>query len=179
MTRHGIESAALSFLLSMAAAVGAAAAPQPHQAPQGKTHDQHQKPASKEAELKKHGDMAMGFDQDKVVHHFRISAQGGTVEVTAKDAADVASRDAIRAHLKQIATAFSEGDFEKPMMTHGEEPPGIPAMKRMRNEIAYKYEDVPAGGRVVITTRNKEALAAVHEFLKYQITEHKTGDPMK
>jgi len=31
---------------------------------------------------------------------------------------------------------------------------------------------------VRITTRDGEALAAVHEFLRYQIREHHTGDPL-
>jgi hypothetical protein len=148
-------------------------------APQGMSHDQHQKPPSKEAELKPHGDMAMGFDQDKVVHHFRLAPQGGEIEVTAKDPGDVASRDAVRRHLQQIATAFAEGDFEKPLMTHGEEPPGVPTMKRLRTLIRYKYEELPAGGRVVATTRSANALRAIHEFLRYQIAEHKTGDAIK
>jgi hypothetical protein len=32
------------------------------------------------------------------------------------------------------------------------------------------------GGRIRITTNNKEALAAVHEFLRFQIADHQTGD---
>ena len=38
------------------------------------------------------------------------------------------------------------------------------------------YREMPAGGRVDITTSDPAALAAVHDFLKYQITEHQTGD---
>ena len=33
--------------------------------------------------------------------------------------------------------------------------------------------------RVLISSRNPEAVAAVHEFLKFQITEHQTGDPLE
>jgi hypothetical protein len=52
-------------------------------------------------------------------------------------------------------------------------------MKRLRDRIAYAYEDVPGGGRVRITTRHATALAAVHQFLRYQITDHKTGDRLE
>jgi hypothetical protein len=31
---------------------------------------------------------------------------------------------------------------------------------------------------VDISTDDGAALAAIHDFLRYQITEHKTGDPM-
>jgi hypothetical protein len=30
---------------------------------------------------------------------------------------------------------------------------------------------------VVISSRNAEAITAIHEFLKFQITDHQTGDP--
>jgi hypothetical protein len=33
------------------------------------------------------------------------------------------------------------------------------------------------GGRVLIETKDAEALAAVHEFLRFQIEDHQTGDP--
>jgi hypothetical protein len=36
--------------------------------------------------------------------------------------------------------------------------------------------ETPKGGRVNIVTTDAAALGAVHEFLKYQIVEHKTGD---
>ena len=42
----------------------------------------------------------------------------------------------------------------------------------------YSYAETERGGIVRIATANPEALAAVHAFLKYQITEHATGDPL-
>jgi hypothetical protein len=39
------------------------------------------------------------------------------------------------------------------------------------------FEETPTGARVVITTADKESLIAVHKFLRFQIDEHKTGDP--
>jgi hypothetical protein len=52
-------------------------------------------------------------------------------------------------------------------------------MQRLKGEITYKYEKTERGGRVRITTQNPEALEAIHDFLKFQIADHKTGDPMK
>lgn len=45
-------------------------------------------------------------------------------------------------------------------------------------DIKYTYEASPKGGRVVIVTSHKVALAAVHEFLRFQIKDHATGDPL-
>ena len=35
-----------------------------------------------------------------------------------------------------------------------------------------------SGGRVVIRTADRQAKAAIQEFLRYQIREHATGDPL-
>jgi hypothetical protein len=45
--------------------------------------------------------------------------------------------------------------------------------------IQYSFEETPYGGRVVISSANKEAREAIHRFLRFQIEEHKTGDPME
>ena len=43
---------------------------------------------------------------------------------------------------------------------------------------AFRYEDTPAGARVRITSSEATTTEAVHEFLRYQIREHATGDPL-
>ena len=144
--------------------------------PAGMSHDEHLRQMAKEAELKKRGTIAMGFDQDKTAHHFRTSATGGSIEVEVKDPADTASRDQIRGHLKEIAAAFAKGDFTKPFQTHAEVPPGVPSMERLKAVIRYKYEETAGGGLVRISTSNPEALTAIHEFLDYQTREHHAGD---
>jgi hypothetical protein len=124
------------------------------------------------------GDHAMGFSHEKTTHHFRLFRDGGAIEVQANDLDDSASLKQIRTHLTEIAGMFTAGDFETPMLIHDQTPPGVPELKRLRERITYKYETTKQGGMVRITTRDPEALAAVHEFLKFQITDHKTGDPV-
>jgi hypothetical protein len=144
--------------------------------PAGMSHDAHQQQMKKEAELKRNGLAAMGFDQDAAVHHFRLRADGGAIEVEAAKATDEATREAIRVHLREIAAEFERGNFEKPFRTHGATPPGVTELVRLRGAVTYRFEEVPAGGRVRITTVNPDALAALHAFLTYQIREHATGD---
>jgi len=148
------------------------------QMPRDVTHAAHQAQMQHETELKKRGDKAMGFDQDKVTHHFLLRREGGTIQVEAKEAADAQTRELIRAHLQQIAADFSNGDFHLPTATHAEMPAGAVAMKEQKASIAYVFEQTADGGRVVMTASNAAALTAVHDFLRYQIREHKTGDPM-
>ena len=81
-------------------------------------------------------------------------------------------------HLQHIAQAFQSGDFDIPMFVHDTVPPGVPEMKRLRENIHYSFEETPKGGRVLISSSDQEALAAIHRFLQFQIEEHKTGDPL-
>ena len=143
--------------------------------PQGMSHEEHLKQMQKDAELKKRGALAMGFDQDKVEHRFGSTDDGGSIAVDVKDPADAVSLAQVRAHLQEIAKAFAAGDFGKPFETHAEVPPGVPVMQQQRASITYRYEDTPRGGVVRITTASAEALEAVHTFLEYQRREHHAG----
>lgn len=145
------------------------------QMPAGVTHEHHHE----NTELKTRGAAAMGFDQDATIHHFRLAADGGSIDVSVKNAADDANRTAIRSHLREIATAFASGDFSKPLLTHAEQPPGTARMAALRSSIVYDYEETPDGGRVRIRSTSRDAVAAVHDFLRYQIAEHHTGDPRR
>ena len=48
-------------------------------------------------------------------------------------------------------------------------------MKELKDKIRYKFEETPGGARVLIAPADSDALAAVLQFLKFQIAEHKTG----
>lgn len=123
------------------------------------------------------GDQAMGFSHEKTTHHFRLSKDGGAIEVEANDAKDDTSRDQIRQHLSHIAKMFADGNFKIPMFIHDQTPPGVEIMQRHKGEIQYAFEETDHGARVRITTKNEDTRSAVHDFLRFQISEHKTGDP--
>jgi hypothetical protein len=129
-------------------------------------------------DVNRRGDHEMGFSHEKTTHHFRLAKDGGAIEVTANDPNDTESRDQIRQHLTHIAMLFSAGNFNAPMLIHDQTPPGIPVMKRLKGQIKYEFESMESGGRVKISTMNREAIDAVHEFLRFQITDHQTGDPL-
>lgn len=123
------------------------------------------------------GDQAMGFSHEKTTHHFRLLKDGGAIEIEADDPNDTASRDMIRMHLSHIAKMFAAGNFNAPMFIHAANPPGVPTMIELRDQIHYQFEKMDSGGRVTIQTANAKALAAIQDFLRFQISEHQTGDP--
>ena len=124
------------------------------------------------------GAHVMGFDQNKTAHHFLLFEDGGAIDIVVKDQGDVTNRDAIRSHLPHISMMFSEGNFEAPMLIHETaNVPGIAALTARKATLRYRYVDTPAGGRVEIITTDPTTLQALYAFLRYQITEHRTGDP--
>jgi hypothetical protein len=123
-----------------------------------------------------HADHVMGFSHEKTTHHFFLDADGGTIQVEANDAKDTESRDQIQNHLAHIAKMFAAGDFQAPMLVHGQTPPGTATLTRLKNDVTYKYEKTERGARVRMVTKNAEARDAVYEFLRFQIEDHKTGD---
>ena len=126
-----------------------------------------------------HAAMAMGFDQKATVHHFHLFTDGGAIDVSARSATDLASRDAIRRHLAHIAQRFGDGDFALPMIVHDrDDVPGTAGMASRKDRIQYRYADTPQGGRVDIVTTDPAALEAVHQFLAFQIRDHGTGDSL-
>ncbi len=124
-----------------------------------------------------HKGSPMGFDQMATTHHFYLYDNGGAIEVLAKtDATTLAD---VRHHLEMLPMAFGAGDFSTPRAVHENVVvAGADALQRLRSEIEYRYRDIELGGRVEITA-DGEALAAIHAFLRFQISDHQTGDPLQ
>ena len=58
-------------------------------------------------------------------------------------------------------------------------PPGVTTMKLLKEKIHFKYSGTDAGGRVSVMSDDAVARAAIHDFLRFQITDHRTGDPLE
>jgi hypothetical protein len=125
------------------------------------------------------GDQGMGFSHEKTIHHFHLFTDGGSIEIASNDAADADSQKAIRDHLSMIEQRFSQGDFSIPMFIHATIPPGIETMKRFSKKISYLVQNTAQGAEIRITTDDPDAIQAIHDFLKFQIEDHRTGDPLE
>ncbi|MGA1999754.1 MAG: hypothetical protein ABSG52_07165 [Terriglobales bacterium] len=123
------------------------------------------------------GEKAMGFSQTATTHHFTLLPDGGYVQVQANDADDTMDRDHIRVHLQVQSKRFAAGDFSNSEQTHARVLPGTPQMQTLKSAITYKYEEIERGARLLISSKDAAAVSAIHDFLKFQIEDHKTGDP--
>ena len=127
------------------------------------------------AALQQRGETAMGVDQYTSAHVFEPLPNGGRI-VLQRQEADSLGEATIRAHMRTIATAFASGDFAIPGFVHSmSDVPGTAKMKELRSEITYTERDLPRGGEVVISTRNPDAVAAIHDFLAFQRMDHRAG----
>ncbi len=126
--------------------------------------------------MQQRGKVAMGVDQYTSFHRFEPAADGGRV-VLVRDSADAEGVSAIREHLKGIAQAFTAGDFQTPGFVHAQTVPGTRVMTARKAAIRYVFHPLPGGGEVRIVTRDAAAVTAVHQFLTFQATEHRTSTP--
>ena len=156
------------YILGLAASVWLAAGP-----PSLRSQDHQHHEA-----LNKRGKAFMGFDQEAATHRFVLMKDGGRIEVTARKAGDEKSIAEIRTHLRHIADVFKAGDFSIPAQVHDREVPGVEKLKQAGEAVTYGFEEIDRGGFVRMVAATPSALAAIHEFLRFQIKDHGTGDPL-
>ncbi len=120
----------------------------------------------------------MGFSQTQTTHHFILTPTGGYIQVTANSPGDHETIAQIQNHFSHIAQSFASGDFMIPHFVHDRTPPGVATMRTLKKQITYSPEMLANGARLVISTPSPKAVAAVHDFLRFQIKDHRTGDPL-
>lgn len=127
--------------------------------------------------VNEHSDKVMGFSHEKTTHHFELTYDGGAIDVRSNDVKDTDSRDQIRSHFHHIVQMFSEGNFNAPMLVDDrKDVPGTAMMSRLKDQLHWELKETPRGSRITVTADNKPALDALHEFLRFQIQDHQTGD---
>src|ERR1700723_316866 len=114
------------------------------------------------AAMNERGDHVMGFSHDKTTHHFELNQDGGLIEVRVNDSKDTASLDMIRSHFQHIAKMFAAGNFNAPMLVHGQAVPGTATMTRLKDDIHWELSEIPRGAQIKIVADNKEASDAIH-----------------
>lgn len=127
------------------------------------------------ADVQRRGQTVMGVDQYTSKHVFEDLPDGGRIVLDRDDASDTAAVRTIRAHMRVIEAAFQRGDFTLPGIVHAGEVPGTRVMAKKRSAVTYRAADRPRGAEVRITTNDPVAVTAVHEFLKFQRSDHRAA----
>jgi hypothetical protein len=118
------------------------------------------------------GDIAMGFDQNKIIHQFLPTPAGGEIIITAVNGSDRQTINQIKNHITEIQKVFSEGNFTKPFFKHAQEVPGTSVMSEKKELIKYEGSRMNNGSNLLLTTNDKELIDAINEFMEFQAREH-------
>lgn len=128
--------------------------------------------ASRQAEVAERGASVMPFDLDRTTHQFTKNDTGGVQTVVADDPQDTTQVNLIRQHLTEEVDRFRRGDFTDPARIHGDEMPGLAALRAHGGRITIDYETTPDGGRVTYTTSDAGLRNALHHWFDAQVGDH-------
>lgn len=118
------------------------------------------------------GNIAMGFDQNKIMHHFISTSTGGRIMIVALNDNDLETITQIEQHIIDIQKEFSRGNFAKPFFIHDQEVPGTEVMAAKKDLIGYTTQQLDNGAVLVLTTDDKELQGAIQQFMNFQAREH-------
>jgi hypothetical protein len=127
------------------------------------------------ADVQHRGEAVMGVDQYTSKHVFEDLPDGGRILLERDDATDTAAISQIRAHMREVASDFTNGNFAKPFAVHAMALPGTQVMTALKAEIEYTAVDRARGAEVRITSSAPAAIDAVHRFLAFQRSDHRAA----
>ena len=125
-----------------------------------------------QTEMLERGNMAMGFNQSEIHHHFMATSTGGEIMIMSTNASDTQIIDEIRSHVKDIQYEFSQGNFTKPFYIHAQVVPGTDIMTTKRDLIQYSIKDIDGGSILILRTNDTELLGAIQQFMNFQSSQH-------
>jgi hypothetical protein len=118
------------------------------------------------------GDIAMGFNQSKIQHHFMATPTGGQIMIISLNMSDTKTINEIRTHTQDIQYEFSQGNFTKPFYIHNQAVPGTDIMTAKKDLIQYLIKDIDNGSILILTTNDTELLGAIQQFMNFQSSQH-------
>lgn len=118
------------------------------------------------------GNVAMGFNQTSIHHHFMSITTGGEIMIMSENMSDVQTINEIKSHVKDIQYEFSQGNFTKPFYIHDQIVPGTDIMTAKKNLINYSIKDIDGGSVLILTTDDTQLLNAIQQFMNFQSSQH-------
>jgi DNA replication protein DnaD len=123
-------------------------------------------------EIIERGDIAMGFNQNKITHHFVAMPDGGKIIITALNSTDRQTINQIKNHIPDIQKEFSEGNFTKPFFIHAQEVPRAEIMSEKKDLVKYSIQETNNGSSLLLSTNDKELVDAIKYFMQFQTRQH-------
>lgn len=129
--------------------------------------------AQRQSEVAHRGKDVMPFRLAATTHFFTKNAQGGVQRVVAKKISDTVQVKLVRKHLQEIRERFLAGDFSGPGHIHGQDMPGLAALKEAKpGQIDITYRQVTSGAELRYRTADSALVAALHQWFDAQLSDH-------
>ena len=135
-------------------------------------HPPNAAPDDRQAEVAARGAEVMPFDLERTLHVFEPVDDGGIQQVVARDSADYEQIELIRAHLREEAMRFAQGDFSDPARIHGEDMPGLKELSAGAPHLSIRYTEIPAGAQIRYAAADPALVDAVHRWFAAQRSDH-------
>ena len=119
------------------------------------------------------GNVAMGFNQNKITHQFIPTPFGGEIIMTAVNASDRETINQIKNHVLEIQKEFSQGNFTRPFFIHAQEVPGTEVMYEKKDLIKYDKLEINAGSKLILTTKDRQLIDGINQFMEFQASQHR------
>jgi hypothetical protein len=119
------------------------------------------------------------YDRHRVVHHFYLYPDGGMMTLVVADPSDAETRKAVRAYVQRVSQLMVFGNLERMREQFGQGVPGLNriAEARGRKATITVHSSTPdEGSHIIFSTADPGALEGLHEFLRFQMEDLKTGD---
>ncbi|HEY4804132.1 MAG TPA: aspartate carbamoyltransferase [Paraburkholderia sp.] len=127
---------------------------------------------ARQHDVAQHGAEVMPFSLGATTHIFTKTPDGGIQQVVVKHR-DPKQVSLIRRHLATIAQQFRAGDFEAPEAIHGNDMPGLAALRTAQpGALKIHYRDLPDGGEIVYHADEARLVAALHDWFDAQLSDH-------
>jgi hypothetical protein len=123
-------------------------------------------------EVAERGSDVMPFDLDRTTHRFAKNGRGGVQTVVADDPSDAAQVSLVRQHLRAEAARFAAGDFTDPARVHGDQMPGLAALRAAGGRVDVRLADLPAGASLTYTASEPALVSALHDWFDAQVSDH-------
>ncbi|HEX8926526.1 MAG TPA: hypothetical protein VF786_12080 [Terriglobales bacterium] len=116
-------------------------------------------------------------DESKIERHYWLLKNGGAIEMVCKAPCDSSTQATIQQYLDALAKSFEKGSFEAEFVTGTTAPVSLANLKKLRDEVTFHAASSDVGYSLRMLTVNPQARDAIYDFMRYEITNRKTGDP--
>lgn len=128
--------------------------------------------SNRQSMVREMGSHVMPFSLGETTHIFKQLPDGGVEQVLVKDPSNKDQIALIQMHLEYETNNFRQGNFKDPITIHGENMPGVADLSNRAADVVFTYNALPNGAEIIYTSKDPDAISAIHTWFDAQATDH-------